>query len=375
MTDWQALREEFPALKKYTYLSTAGGGPMARATHAAATSFYDRMLSDGDQPWPEWLARVEQVRGQVAAFINADPAEIAFVQNTSHGMNILAQMLKGAGDVLAMDDDFPTATIPFLKQGFHLDYVSADEQCRILPETVAAAITPATRLAVMSSVQYATGYRQDIRRCRELCHARGVALIVDASQSICALPLDVRDAGMDYLVFSANKWGLSGYGIGVLYIRRDLIAAAKMPVASWMSVRQPPRMDNRSTDYKDTAAMLEGGGPSFPNIFALGATVEMISSIGQAAIERRIHELTDYLRARLAETGTPVVSPGEREYRSGITIIAVPDKAALAAALAARRILVSVRHRGIRVALNFYNTTDDIDIFIAAMREITGGRP
>ncbi|HNW91917.1 MAG TPA: aminotransferase class V-fold PLP-dependent enzyme [bacterium] len=370
--DWAAVRAEFPALTKYTYLSTAGGGPMARATRDAAVRYYDESVSDGDRSWNEWLRRVEATRARVARFLNADPSALAFVQNTSHAMNLLAQWRQGTGAVLAMDDDFPTATIPFLNRGYQVEFLAADEQCRITPECFAAALTPGIRTAVVSTVQYATGFRLNLAACAQRCRERNVMLIADASQSICALPLDVQALNLDCLVCSCNKWGLSGYGIGLLYIRPGLLDGRPLPAASWMSVTHPPAMDNRSTDFKTGVVAVEGGGPSFPNIFAFGATVALVERIGMIAIAARIDELTEYLRSRLDACGCRIVSPRTPEARAGITIIDLPEKERVAAALAERGILVSVRRRGIRVAVNFYNSHADIDILIAALQQCAG---
>jgi cysteine desulfurase / selenocysteine lyase len=296
------------------------------------------------------------------------------VQNTSHAMNLIAQWRQGTGAVLAMDDDFPTATIPFLNCGDQVDFLAGDAQCRITPERFAAALTPAVKTAVVSTVQYATGFRQDIAACARMCRARGVMLVVDASQSICALPLDVQALNLDCLVCSCNKWGLSGYGIGLLYLRPGLLDGTTLPAASWMSVKHPPAMDNRSTDFKTGAVALEGGGPSFPNIFAFGATVELVERLGIVNIATRIDELTEYLRAQLDAGGWRIVSPRAAHERAGITIVDVPDKEQVAVALAARGILVSVRKRGLRVAVNFYNNRQDIDTFIATLGELTGGQ-
>jgi len=370
MAHWQEIRSYFPALQKYVYLTTAGGGPMSTLAHRAAVSFYDAMLTDGDKPWNKWLARVEAIRQQTAAFIDADPVEVAFVQNTSHGMSTLAQMLRGRGDVIAMDDDFPTATIPFLKQGFHIEYVTSDDHCVIRPTAIEAAMTPASRVLVLSAVQYATGFRQDLEECSDLCKKHGLLLIVDASQQLGVFPLNVKKAGMDFMVSSGNKWLGAGYGIGLLYIRRELIDSALFPAAGWMSVKQPTLMDNRSTDFKDTAAMLETGGPAFPNIFALGGALELLKRIGMPAIQERIYELTSYLLQQLRDGSFSIVSSTEELYRSAITIIDVPDKRAVASQLNRRNILVAARRRGIRVAVHFFNTFAEIDTLIAALKEL-----
>ncbi|MBP7653198.1 aminotransferase class V-fold PLP-dependent enzyme [Candidatus Dependentiae bacterium] len=370
MIEWNIVRNYFPALKNFVYLSSAGGAPISYQTHKEAISFYDEMLNFGDSYWNKWLEKVESVRKKTAIFLNADLNEIAFIQNTSHGMNIIAQMFKGYGDIIVMDDDFPTASIPFFKQDFNIEYVKSEPDCKIPIENIETKISDKTKIIIASSVQYSTGFKQDLKKLNELCKKKNIILVVDASQSICAFPIDVKNDGMDFLVFSGNKWGISGYGIGVIYINKKYIDNSKFPVASWMSVKHPPSMDNKSRDYKDSAAMIEIGGPSFPNIFAFGGTLDLINSIGIDNIENRIIELTDYLHGKLTENGFKIVSSKELEYRSGITIIDFENKKEIAEKLAKKNILVSVRNRGIRASLHFYNNFGDIDVFITELKNI-----
>ena len=367
MTDWNKIRNYFPAVGKVTYLDTAAGGPISTLAHREAALFYDQILNRGDIHWKDWLLKVEVVRGKIADLINADREGVAFLQNTSHGMNLIAQMLKGSGGVLAMDDDFPTATVPFLKQGFHIDFVRSNDNCVIHLEDIEARITDTTKILVTSTVQYSTGFRQDLAKLAGLCKEKGLIFVVDASQSICSFPVDVKTEQIDFLVFSGNKWGISGYGIGVLYIEKDFINASNFPIASWMSVKNPSAMDNRSMDFKETAAMLEIGGPHFPNIFALGGTLDLINSIGIENIQNRIIELTNYLHEQLEKNGIRIVSATGAEFRSGITIIDLKNKEEVAALLGKKNILLSVRNRGLRVSLHFYNNFEDIDRFVRVL--------
>ena len=370
MIDWKKIREYFPALQKYVYLSSAGGAPISTFTHKEAVSYYDEMHEYGDSLWNHWLEKVEQIRIKTASLINASPDEIAFVQNTSQAMNYIAQMLKNKGDVLAMDDDFPTATIPFLKQDYFIDFVKSGADCIIRPEDIISSITSKTKIITASSVQYATGFKQDIEKVGAICKERNIIFVVDASQSVCAVPLDVEKANIDFLVFSCNKWCISGYGIGVMYINKKFIQPTKFPAASWMSVKNRNAMDNKSTDYKETASMLETGGPSFPNIFALGGTIDFINRIGLNNIYDRIIELTNYLHAKLLENNIKIVSSTNMKHRSGITIIQSHATIEEVKKLAEKNILVSARNRGIRISLHFYNNFEDINTFVKELANI-----
>src|SRR5689334_25057628 len=87
MIDWPDIRSQFPVTEDSVYLNTAAAGPLGRATAQAGSLYYEQMMNDGDVHWDEWLVRREEVRAQVARFINAEPDEIGFTTNTSSGMN------------------------------------------------------------------------------------------------------------------------------------------------------------------------------------------------------------------------------------------------------------------------------------------------
>ncbi|PYX49991.1 MAG: hypothetical protein DMG76_36030, partial [Acidobacteria bacterium] len=99
----------------------------------------------------------------------------------------------------------------------------------------------------------------------------------------------------------------------------------------------------------------------------------LFEEVGAARIEQRIHELTDYLHQRLDDEGLRVASPRAREQRSGITIIEMCNAPDVVKSLAEKRIIVSARGRGLRVSVHIFNTFEDIDHLVAALRELSPG--
>src|SRR4030095_15093392 len=103
-----------------------------------------------------------------------------------------------------------------------------------------------------------SGFRQDLESLGNLCRLRGVTFAVDASQSIGAIPIDVRRAHVGALAFSGYKWTMAGYGIAVLYISRELLAGRRLPIAGWFSARDPEAGINDRLGFKRTAPAAEG---------------------------------------------------------------------------------------------------------------------
>ena len=373
MPDWLAVRAEYPAASRYTYLNSAGAPPASRRAASEAQRYYTEMTMEGDLQWGAWLERMAGVRGRVARLINADPAEVAFTFSSSHAFTLLAPLLGPPAHVVAMADEFPSSTLPFLSYGDEVTFVASGEDGVIALEAIEAAITPRTRAVVSSSVMYATGFRQDLTALGALCRRRGVRLLVDATQSAGIMPIDVRRDAVDALVFSGYKWTTSGYGIAAMYVSRELLRQGRTPLAGWWSARDPEAVINDRLNLKDTAAVFEVGCPHFAGIFALGGSLELFEEIGQPAMQQRVEQLTDYLHARLDETGLTVASPRDRSRRAGITIVRVENAPAIVEALARAGIVVSPSGAGVRAAVHVFNTEDDIDRFVAAVAALTRG--
>lgn len=371
--NWNDIRDRVPAASRYTYLNTAGAPPISIDAASAGKRHYDEMLAEGDEPWERWLAEVEQVRGVLARFIRARPDEIALVTNASHGMNLAALMLRAPGSIVTMTDEFPTSTLPWMQQGRQVHFVDSGARGVIDLADIERAIASDTVALVISHVQFRTGFRCDLTALARLCHARGIRLIVDAAQSLGAMPIDVETSGIDVLVFSGYKWPMAGYGNGGLFVRRAFFESAGAPVAGWMSAREPDRHVNDRLDLKSSAAVVEVGCPNFAGTFALGAALELLAGIGIDRVSDRIHELTDYLHGQLTAEGFEIASPLERDRRAGITIVAVDRASEVVQALARRRVLVSPRGRGVRVSVHVFNTLEDIDTFVSALREVVEG--
>ena len=359
MTDWRDIREQFPVTANYIYLNAAAAGPLARATAQAGVSYYEQMKNDGDLHWDDWLARREEVRAKVAAFINAEPDEIGLTTNTSSGMNIIVDALEKHGEVISCDLEFPVTTIPWMNRRIPVHLLKSVEGV-VAPEDVRAAMNTRTGIISMSYVQYSNGFRSDLTALGEIKGAH--ALVVNASQAAGAFEIDVKRMKIDALCSTGHKWMLSGYGSGFVYLSRELQANSHPRSIGWLSVQDPYGGKNDEVHLRrDVSARAELGCPHFAGVFSLGASVEFMQSIGMKNIEARALELNRLLTDRLQEAGWRVLSPlSEEQFRSAETLVAVENPARVVAALAARKIVVTEKPEGIRVSTDFFNNEDDI---------------
>jgi selenocysteine lyase/cysteine desulfurase len=367
--DWESVRRDFPITNKVAYLNSAAAGPVPRPVAQAAQDFYQQMTEEGDARWEDWLRRRETVRERVAEFINAEPEEIAFTINTSSGMNLIVDALEARGEVIASELEFPVSTVPWLHRNIPVHMLEARDG-EFTSAQVRQAMGARTGVVCLSHVQYSNGFRMSLEELGQ--DKRGHLLVVNASQSAGAFQIDVRRMNIDALCATGHKWMLAGYGSGFVYLRRELLDETRARAASWMSVEEPFEMRNREFRLrKDAAARAEMGCPHFAGIFALGAAVDLMMSIGQPQIEQRVLGLNLYLTERLMKAGWRVLSPlRDENSRSGETLVAAERPKRVVARLRQRNISVTEKPQGFRVATHFFNNEDEIERLIAALDEI-----
>ena len=366
MINWDDIRKQFPVTENSTYLNSAAAGPLSRSTMAAATEYYQQMMNDGDIHWDEWLEKREEVRRKVARFINAEPDEIGLTTNTSSGMNVIIDALETHGEVVSCDLEFPVSTLPWMNRRIPVHLVKSIAGGVTIGD-IRGAMNVRTGIICMSHVQYSSGFRIQLE---ELGAAKGAhALVVNAAQSAGVFEIDVKRMRIDALSATGHKWMLSGYGAGFVYLSRELQDRSKPRAIGWLSVEDPYGDRNNESHLRhDAAARAELGCPHFAGMFALGASIDLIATLGMRSIEARALELNRFLTSRLIESGLKVLSPiADERMRSAETLVEVNDPAAVVAKLAELNIVVTKKPQGIRVATHFFNNEEDVKRLINAL--------
>ncbi len=371
MINWDDIRKQFPVTGKLAYLNSAAAGPVSRASYEAAAGYYEKMMSDGDVHWNQWLADRETIRKKIAQFINAEPEEIAFTTNTSSGMNVIVDALEDRGEVISSELEFPVTTLPWMHRRIPVHLLPAVAgEARI--EDIRSTMTDKTGIIALSHVQFSNGFRI---APEELGEMKGKhALVINASQSAGAFEIDVERMKIDALCATGHKWMLAGYGSGFVYLSRELLEQSLPRSIGWLSVEQPFEMRNDEFRPRhDTAARVELGCPHFAGIFSLGASVDLMNGIGTANIQARVLELNCSLTSRLAENGWKVLSPLQTETAgSAETLVEVEKPGEVVRHLFRRGVVVTEKPEGIRVATHFFNNEEDVERLIEALKECRG---
>ncbi len=372
--DWRAEWFEFDDV---AFLNAAGQGPLPRVSVRAVQAAlewkkYPHKLSDS-----AYFDLPDRIRPLVARLIGGQAEEVALTTGASGGLAAVAAGIDWTpeDEVLMAQGEFPAhfSTWMPLDVARRLRVVVISPRGRFISaEDFLAHIGPRTRLVSTSLVRFADGVRLDAARLAEACHAVGAYLLLDVSQCVGAMPLDVSSLGADFLVSAGYKWLLSPYGTGFFWARGDLIEQMRVGPFYWMALegaaefhRLPLRnwklaRGARRWDSPETA--------SFFNLAAMETSLAFLLRVGVETIWEHNRRLIDEMIERMPLDRCALASPRETHARGPYASVAArsPEKtAALYEKLRAANVIVSLRENTLRVAPHLYNTERDIDRLLA----------
>ena len=375
--DFEALRREFPVLERKTYLNSGSYCALANEVKAAIEAYMEDRLQVGAN-WDVWVTKNESVRALTAALLRAAPDEIAVTASVSAGLNALASALQFTGPrnkVVISDFEFPTnAQIWHAQQprGAQVVHVPRAPDGYIPAEMFEQAIDERTQLVAITHVCFRNGAKLDIPAIVRLAHAKGAKVLLDCYQSVGSIDIDVKALDVDFAVGGMLKYLLGTAGIGFLYARGSFVQSLLPSNSGWFAQADIAAMDITGNRPAPNARRFEAGTPPVVNCYAAEAGLKMLLRIGTPAVEKRNYALTRRCMERLQEIGWPSITP-EQDRRRGATV-AVParDAARLTAELMNRGIVTSYRDANLRASFHFYNNSDDVESFVAAMKELRG---
>jgi selenocysteine lyase/cysteine desulfurase len=374
---------EFPWTAQAVYLNAASIGPLPARTRRAVEEFAALRAEPHRMQERHFFPLLAQARGLAARLIAADPDEVALATNTSYGINLAARSLPiAAGDVVLLSDrEFPANVYPWMAlraRGVEVEIAPVtpegwpDES--LLLERVR---DPRVRVLAVSLVQFGSGYTVDLGRLSRACRDTGTWLVVDAIQGIGQLPVDVRETPVDVLACGGQKWLLSPWGSGFVYVRRGMFDTLPPADVGWMAYEGTDDL-NRLTDYGDTlrpnARRYELVTLPYQDVAGFVASVSMLLDIGVAAVRDHLAEIRAPLLDWAASRGVPVSSPVDPVHASAIVCLELPDAPRAYAALRRAGIVTSLREGSIRVSPHLYNTEDDLRRVGDVLDEVRGQR-
>ena len=389
--------EDFPLLeqeldgRRITYLDSASTTPKPRAVIDAVVSYYTRIGANvhrGVHPLGERATEAfERARYQVASLIGASPSEIVFLRNATEAVNLVARGVGFGADaeVLAPASEHHSNFLPW-HQHAQIALVPIDEEAVPRWSEVSSLITSKTRLLAFAQVSNVTGA---IAPAEALCAAanqRDVLTLVDASQSVSHMAIDVKQLGCDFLVFSGHKiFGPSG--IGVLYARRERMEKLGLDNVGGGMVS---KSDERGFVPREAPFRFEAGTPNIEGVIGLGAAVAYLRSLDLAKVRAHSQALGALLVDGLTSLpGARVLArslPAEQRIALCTASLPIPglSQEGIARLLAdAHSILVSGGYHcahllhdraqlpgTLRISAHAFNTEADVVRVVDALREL-----
>jgi selenocysteine lyase/cysteine desulfurase len=375
--NFQALRKEFPVLGRKTYLNSGSYCALANDVKAAFEAYMEDRLLVGAN-WDVWITKNESVRALTASLLNAAPDEIAVTASVSAGLNALASSLSFTAPrnkVVISDFEFPTNAQIWHAQeprGARVVHVPRAADGYIPLENFAKAIDEQTLLVAITHVCFRNGAKLDIPGIVRLARAKGAMVLLDCYQSVGSMDIDVKALDLDFAAGGMLKYLLGTAGIAFLYVR-DAFTKSLVPTNSgWFAQTNIAAMDITANRPAPNARRFEAGTPAVVNAYAAEAGLKFLLAVGTPAIEARNIALTKRCMQRLEEIGWPSITPVPNERRGATVAVPSRDSGGLSKELMKRDIVTSHRDDNLRASFHFYNNEDDVEAFIAAMKDLRG---
>ena len=390
MINLATIRAYFPGTNERVFLDAASVGLMpTQAEDALKQLAHDLVHVPSPNTGAHHRAIAQSAgaaRREIARLINARSADVALVESTTHGLELLAAAipLQHGDKILVGATEYLGLAVPWLPKretdGLIVEVIPARDG-RLLVEDYAAAINARTRLILLSSVQWNNGFRCDLAAFSELARSRKVLLLVDTIQQLGAITLDVQRTPVDFVVNGGHKWLNAPAGRGFLYVNPGVVDRLRPPPRGYLNIETPaegwgeyfatPTIPS-VRDYafvKGARAFEVGGFSNNPGNVVLAATVALLNEVGPGVIEAHVVGLTDLLMEQLHQAGATVVTPAERASRSGIVTFTLGEGAArdrdLLSRLWEQRIILSQRYTagvgGLRASVHLFNNEDDVN--------------
>jgi L-cysteine/cystine lyase len=375
--DVDAIRRSLPVTQRLTYLNTGTAGPLPAPTvdvlaeAAKAEAERGRISPEGYQ---ELFDRLTELRTGLAAFVGAEPGEIAVSHNTTEGMNIGVWSLPWQpGDrVVTTTLEHPGALLPLYvlhhRFGVEVEFAEVGRGGRAETlEAMAKAIRPGTKLVVLSHVSWGTGAVLPLREIVDLAHAAGAVVLVDGAQSVGSIPVDMHADGADFYAFSGQKWLCGPEGTGAIFVRADRMDRFTPAFVGGFGVKHDETYrpnDTEAFEFALGAQRFEVGSVYRPGIYGLRASVEWRSALGNGTFAA-IAELAGHCLERVGELpGVEVLTPNQ-EPLSGLVAFRLPgvDVAKAVDSMAAAGVAIRSipDNQALRISCGFFNTREEVD--------------
>ena len=394
------IKKDFPLLENenITYLDSGATTQKPIQVIKAVEEFYQKYNANPHRGAyslsVEATEQYENTRTKIAKFINAKHREeIIFSKNATESLNLIAYSygldnLKKDDEVIISIMEHHSNLVPWQKMtkqtGSKLNYMYINENYEITDEEIESKITDKTKIVGITHVSNVLGTINNVKKIIKYAHKKGAVVIVDASQSIPHMKIDVQDLDADFLVFSGHKM-LAPLGIGVLYGKREILN--KM-TPFLMGGDMIEYVYEQETTFAPLPNKFEAGTQNVEGVIGLGAAIDYIENLGYDKIQEIEHEVISYARQELSKLDylTLYTTPNEENHSSVISfnikgvhphdVASILDSEGVCVRSGNHCAQPLMRFLGIdstcRASFYIYNTKDDVDKLVKALDKAYG---
>lgn len=391
----EQIKKDFPLLenKNITYLDSGATTQKPIQVIKAVEEFYQKYNANPHRGAyslsVEATEQYENTRTKIAKFINAKHREeIIFSKNATESLNLIAYSygldnLKKDDEVVISIMEHHSNLVPWQKMtkqtGSKLNYMYINENYEITDEEIENKITDKTKIVGITHVSNVLGTINNVKKIIKYAHKKGAVVIVDASQSIPHMKIDVQDLDADFLVFSGHKM-LAPLGIGVLYGKREILNKMTPFLMGGDMIEYVYEQD---TTFAPLPNKFEAGTQNVEGVIGLGAAIDYIENLGYDKIQEIEHEVIAYARQELSKLDylTLYTTPNEENHSSVISfnikgvhphdVASILDSEGVCVRSGNHCAQPLMRFLGVdstcRASFYIYNTKDDVDKLVKAL--------
>ena len=385
---WAKIREKFLFEKGFGYLNNGTVGPTPGPVYHNLVDYWRMMAENPNENSAILQNRSDRIREKAAQFLGALASEVAILRNATEGNNLVCQGidLKAGDEVLIGYLEHDSNRQPWQLKAKRHGVVVKEVPVGTPPKSpqeilraFEAAITPRTRVISLAHCDTVTGTFSPVREIAALAHSKNILCFVDGAQTLGMVPLNVKDLGVDTYVTTCHKWLCSPAGTGLLYVRKELQERLwpNIVTENWWTFTDARKYEHVSRR-------------PWPVVAALEDALDFQLAIGSARIEQRMRSLASYLRSQAAEIPKVRLYTSNDPTLSGaLTSLSVENVAPvkLREYLRQRYDLYTADRskgarypadphgvEGIRISTHYYNTFEQVDKVLLALKEAAAGK-
>lgn len=369
MSHWDTFFHSYPINREMIWLNNCGTTPIGERI---LNTVHDSLLEYSKQGVLNQKYSFAKVRGKIldilSRLLNCEPMELALVHNTSEGMNFVSHglNLKSNDEILLMENEYPSNVYPWehwKEKGVKINFIPMSFSPSEYLKNVQEKITPKTRLLSVSAVHWCTGVLLPLKEIGQICKNNNTIFVVDASQGIGLVSIDVKKCNIQYLASAAWKWLLGPLGLGILYVQKEYLDQTKVIFKGQNTVVNAEEYLPYKDKIKQSADKFECSTQNYFDWIYFMESLSMLDEVGFDKVMNRIYELTNYAGEQFKKLNFSINLDKLEKNNTGILVVEKEgiDSVEIFNLLKENQIITALRLNRIRISPHIYNSKAQID--------------